>query len=74
MGEDFDLSGVELPDMDDDELLMPHEREMRVALRQMVEMLQQQNALLVVIAKRLGPKRLIRDEMNRIAGVMPVEE
>jgi hypothetical protein len=74
MTEDFDLSGVELPDMDDDELLMPHEREMRVALRQMVEALQQQNALLVVIAKRLGPKRLIRDEMNRIAGVMPVEE
>lgn len=71
--DEFDLSGAELPEFDDADLLMPHERELRDALMQVIATLQEQNALLVEIARRLGPKRLLRDEQQRIVGVAPAE-
>lgn len=61
-------------DIPDDELMMPHEREMRDALRQMAAILDQQTQVLMVIAQLLNaPKRVIRDERTgKAMGVEPV--
>jgi hypothetical protein len=62
---------MEADDISDDEMMMPHEREMRDALRQVVMLMDQQAQMLAVIAQRLNaPKRVVRDpQTNRVVGV-----
>lgn len=73
MSMDMMPAGDDSLELDDDDLLMPHEREMRAALGQMLMALEQQNQLLMIIAQRLGPKRVIRDQAGRIVGAEPAE-
>lgn len=72
--DDFDLTHVEVPEFDPADLLSDHERMTVELLAQMAQTLNQQSALLAEIARRLGPKRLVRDPNTRaIVGVEPAE-
>lgn len=65
-----DAEGMEL---DGAEFLLPHEQELRDAVGQVVAALATQNQLLALIAQRLGPKRVVRDQTGRIVGAEPIE-